>query len=463
MALTLYNTLSHTTETFTPREHNMVRLYACGPTVYDAAHIGNFRSYLLSDILVRTLSVSGYQVDFIQNITDVGHLVGDGDRGEDKMQLASTREKQSSKEIAERYFTQFREDAAKLNLIPPREWVRASDYIKEQIAFIEALETQGYTYRIDDGIYFDTSRSSDYTKLSGHKMEDLHTGARIEVNPQKRSPADFALWKFTPAGVERELEWDSPWGRGFPGWHIECSAMSSSCLGEDIDIHTGGVDSISPHHTNERAQNRARFDRETVRFWMHSEFLLVDGRKMSKSLGNAYTVTDLEERGFHPLSFRYFTLQAHYQQKLNFTWDALSAAQNAYERLLSTARSLIPHYTAQTPLPVAWEERLRRAWEDNLNMPLLLAETWTMLKDSSLSDGERASLLLYSDAILGFDFSTQSKEVPEEVLALARQRVNAREAEDWTLADELRAKIESLGYSLSDTAEGPRIERRLKS
>ncbi|KKW38714.1 MAG: Cysteine-tRNA ligase [Parcubacteria group bacterium GW2011_GWA1_54_88] len=371
-------------------------MYACGPTVYDAAHIGNFRTYLLADILLRTLTRAGYQVTYVQNITDVGHLMGDGDVGEDKVLEGARREGLSALEISQKYLALF---------------VEATEHINEQIAFIKALEEKGYAYHTSDGIYFDTFRFSHYGAPAGLDVGGLLEGARVPKNAEKKNATDFALWKFSqktsvpvlPVG-KRAMEWDSPWGVGFPGWHIECSAMSTHYLGEHFDIHMGGVDLLL-HHTNELAQNEARFGHSAVNYWVHNEFVLVDGKKMSKSLGNTYTMSDIEKRELSPLAYRYLTMQTHYRQQMNFNWDALTAANNARERLSRIVRD---------------------------------APSGGMAPEKSLA-------------------ASEEKEIPKEVRELARQREEARQDGDFSAADALRKKIRQLGYTVNDTLEGPKL------
>lgn len=462
MALKIYNTLSHSVEFFTPLAPNKATLYACGPTVYNAAHIGNFRTYLFVDTLVRALKNEGYSIDYIQNITDVGHLVGDGDVGEDKMSKAAREEHISASEIARRYTELFHEDTAKLDIIPPRQWVKASEHIADQITFIQELEKRGFVYTTSDGIYFDTAKVPDYGKLTGEDRSQLKEGARVEVNEEKHSPTDFALWKFSKEVGAREMEWESPWGIGFPGWHIECSVMSTKYLGESFDIHAGGADFIPLHHTNELAQNEARFGHETVRYWMHGEFLLVDGRKMSKSLGNTYTISDIEERGFEPLAFRYLTLNAHYRQKQNFTWESLEAAQHALERLRSSTHTLLSVEGAPE-LPPDLKQSIASTWQDDLNMPLLLARTWELLKDESLTPPLKKAALMYADTVLGLDLFAPPEDIPDEILALVRRRNEARDLGHFEESDRLREEIRARGYNLKDTKEGPGLTRKSSS
>ena len=324
MAIYLYNTLTRNRDLFESIQEGKVHMYSCGPTVYWFAHVGNLRTYIFSDILHRLFLYHGFDVVFVMNITDVGHLTDDADAGEDKMLLAMRREGKTAYEIAQFYTNSFFEDLGRLHILPASIYPRATDHIKEQVEMIRSLEQNGFTYRTSDGIYFDTSRLTSYGMLSRQRAEEKQTGIRVNIG-EKRSGTDFALWKFSPTDKQREMEWDSPWGKGFPGWHIECSAMSKKYLGIPFDIHTGGVDHIAVHHENEIAQTQGAQGCLEARFWMHADFLQVDGGKMSKSLGNLYTLDDLEKKGIHPLAYRYFVLQAHYRSKLNFTFEGLQS------------------------------------------------------------------------------------------------------------------------------------------
>ena len=460
MVLRLFNTLSRRVEDFIPLSPPRVSMYACGPTVYDAAHIGNFRTYLLADILLRTLTRAGYQVTYVQNITDVGHLMGDGDVGEDKVLEGARREGLSALEISQKYLALFVEDGAKLNIIPPAHWVKATEHINEQIAFIKALEEKGYVYHTSDGIYFDTFRFSHYGAPAGLDVGGLLEGARVPKNAEKKNATDFALWKFSqktsvpvlPVG-KRAMEWDSPWGVGFPGWHIECSAMSTHYLGEHFDIHMGGVDLLL-HHTNELAQNEARFGHSTVNYWVHNEFVLVDGKKMSKSLGNTYTMSDIEKRELSPLAYRYLTMQTHYRQQMNFNWDALTAANNARERLSRIVRDAPSGGMAPEKSLAAFDQKIC----NDLDTPGALEVLWSVCRQDSLSPAEKRAFALSADEVLGLGITkSEEKEIPKEVRELARQREEARQDGDFSAADALRKKIRQLGYTVNDTLEGPKL------
>lgn len=373
----LYNTLSRSKEEFIPIKPGKAGMYSCGPTVYNYAHIGNMRTYVFMDVLRRTLEAYGYKVKSVMNITDVGHLTSDADEGEDKMARAAQEQKKTPWEIAQYYTDVFFKDLQALNIKRPNLTPKATEHIKEMLDFVQALAARGYGYETDDGIYFDISKFPDYGKLSGNDLEAQLAGARVEVNQQKRHPADFALWKKAPK--EHIMQWESPWGMGYPGWHIECSAMSRKYLGDTFDLHTGGVDHIPVHHENEIAQSEALLGHPAVHYWMHGEFMMVDGGKMSKSLGNTYTISDLISRGYSPLAFRYLCLNAHYRSKLNFTWEAMSGAQVSYIRLLEGAyRHKNAPSSPQAALLAqdAWEQFLEAAGDD-LNIPKALGVAWT--------------------------------------------------------------------------------------
>lgn len=450
--LRLWNTATRSLEEFKPIKKGKVGMYACGPTVYNPATIGNLRMYVFEDVLKRSLELLGYNVRHVMNITDVGHLVGDGDMGEDKMEMAAAKAGKSAWDIAKMYEDRFVHDLERLNVIVPsgKDRPHATDFIKEQINLVKKLEKNGFTYRTSDGIYFDTSKFAEYGKLSGQKLEEKEAGARVEVNEEKYHPADFALWKFSPEGEKRQMEWESPWGVGFPGWHVECSAMSEKLLGQPFDIHCGGVDHISVHHENEIAQSEAAFGKPLANYWLHGEFLLVDGKRMGKSEGNAYTLDDLIEKGFDPLAFRYYCLGTHYRSKLNFTWEGLEGAQNALHKLRSEARSL--SVGTGTEIPSAFVEAL----EDDLNMPKALAAVWDMLKSGSTKE-EKAGMLAQMDRVLGLGLDEvigQSPDIPGEVKALAEERFIARQEKNWKRSDELREAIKSKGWIVEDTKDG---------
>ena len=461
MELKLYNTLSRKKEEFVPIGKE-VRMYSCGPTVYNYAHIGNLRTYVFMDLLRRILTYNGYRVKSVMNITDVGHLLSDADEGEDKMEKASREQKKTPYEIAAMYTEQFFKDIAALNIQRPTLTPRATENIAEMIEIVQELLKKGYAYEIDDGIYYSVDRFPEYGKLSGTKLEDNISGARVEVNTQKRNPADFALWK--KADKNHIMQWESPWGMSYPGWHIECSAMSKKYLGMPFDIHTGGVDHIPIHHENEIAQGEALTGQKNVNYWMHSEFMLVDGGKMSKSLGNTYTVTQLKEKGYQPLDFRYLCLNTHYRQKLNFTFESLDGAKAAYERL---CRHLLQHKAGTETVPQEvlsrYEQEFHEAINDDLNVPMAMGVLWKLLKEPKSK--QVYDLAVRMDAVFGLNFAELQPEkepavsAPENVRALAEQRKAARAEKNWAESDRLRAEIAALGYAVKDTKDGYELSK----
>ena len=457
----LYNTLTRKLEAFHPIKPKQVSMYACGPTVYWFAHIGNLRAYVFSDVLRRTLRADGFDVTLIMNITDVGHLTDDADNGEDKMLVAMRREGKTAYEIAKFYEKAFYRDLERLNIEPATKFVRATDHIDDQVKMIQQIEKNGFTYQTSDGVYFDTSKLEDYGRLSGQKLEDKKAGARIEVG-EKRHAADFALWKFSPVDSKREMEWKSPWGVGFPGWHIECSAMSRKYLGVPFDIHTGGIDHIPVHHENELAQTEAADGVLEANTWMHSEFVTVDGGKMSKSLGNIYTIDDLVKRGYDPIAYRYFALGAHYRTKLNFTFEALEAAQNAFSRLRETVRT----WDAPGKIGCAeYEKKFAEAMDDDLNTPKALAVVWDLVSDANLSTSAKATTLLRFNKVLGLGleaFVGKLVAVPDEILSIVEAREQARTKKELKESDRLRDEMQANGFLVEDTPHGPVVRNVVK-
>jgi len=457
----LYNTLSKQKEEFKPLSGNEVRMYSCGPTVYMFAHIGNLRAYIFADILRRVLKFNGYDIKHVMNITDVGHLRSDADEGEDKMIKSAREQKKTPWEIAEYYTEVFLDDTKKLNIERPEIICKATEHIPEMIEFVEGLVEKGYGYEINDGIYYDISKFNEYGKLSGVTLEDQLAGARVEVNDEKRNPSDFALWK--KAEKEHIMQWASPWGQGYPGWHIECSAMSRKYLGEQFDIHTGGVDHIPIHHENEIAQSQGLIGKQPVMYWAHGEFLLVDGGKMSKSLGNTYTVAQLEERGFDPLAFRLFTFNAHYRSKLNFTWESLKSAQNSLENI---RQGIIAHLNGNESIDENEIQELKQefvdAISDDLNIPNAMAVVWKIIKEPRKSKQFR-ELLIDFDKVLALELDKvaekKEEELPAKVLELMDQRQEARANKDWKRSDEIRDKIKELGYVIEDAAQGAKVKK----
>ena len=461
----LYNTLTRAKDEFAPIDPPNVGLYTCGPTVYNYAHIGNLRTYVFEDVLKRALARSRFHVKHVMNITDVGHLTSDADTGEDKMELGARRENKSAWEIAKFYTEAFRQDCARLNILPPDVVCKATDHIPEMIALVSRLEAKGFTYRLADGIYFDTARFPAYGAMARLDIEGLEAGARVEVVEGKRNPTDFALWKLSPAGSKRQMEWDSPWGRGFPGWHIECSAMSIKHLGEQFDIHCGAVDHIAVHHTNEIAQAEAATGKSPwVRWWVHGEFLILDKGKMAKSGGGFITLDAVVKQGFDPLAYRYFLLQAHYRSQLMFSWEGLGAARNGLVNLRETLLAFSAKDQPAAKPPAEYAARFDEAVADDLNMPRALAALWEALKDERLSAAEKLALAAHAEPVLGLGLDRVEAErpvaVPPEIEGLARRRAEARRKKDFAAADLLRKELAAQGYEVEDRPGGQWAVRR---
>lgn len=461
----LYNTLSRTIETLHPLAPPKVTMYTCGPTVYDHLQIGNWTTFVRWDTLYRILKRSGLEPEWYMNITDVGHLVSDADEGEDKLERGAKREKKTAWQIAEFYTQDFLRGLDELNIAISRKHLpKATQHIEEQIALIETLEQKGYTYVIDDGVYFDTSKYADYGKLGDIPLDKLKPGARIKTNPQKRQPQDFALWKFSPKNHRRDMEWDSPWGKGFPGWHIECSAMSMKYLGPTIDIHGGGIDLIPTHHNGEIAQSEAATGKPFVRLWVHSHFLTVKGTKLSKSLHNSFTLEDIKKKGFEPRDFRLFVLQSHYRSEADFSWEALSAARNRLRNLQGMADLRFQITEGGGDLEAGMfkqaQAAIQAALEDDLNTPRALEIVSSLegqLNAALVNAEAKAPFMDFLQALddwfgLGLlasdDLSTAQK-------ALVEKREQARAAKDWQTADEMRAKLHEEGIEIRDTAHKP--------
>lgn len=458
----LYNTLKRKIEPFIPIQAGKVGLYTCGPTVYHYAHIGNLRTYLFEDILRRTLELNGYEVTHVMNITDVGHLTDDGDNGEDKMEAGAAREHKTVWEIADFYTKGFQQDMDNLNIHPPHIWCKATDHIPEQIDMVKTLENKGFTYTTHDGVYFDTSKLEDYGKLAKLDIAGLAAGKRVGAG-EKKHATDFALWKFSPSTSsgqpKRLMEWESPWGKGFPGWHIECSAMSLKYLGEEFDIHCGGIDHIPVHHTNEIAQNEAAVGHQTVNYWLHGEFLLTNDDRMGKSKGNFLTLQSLQKQGYEPLVYRYFVLGGQYRSKLNFTFEALNGAAAALQKL----RHAMALCDEPTEIDTLTMEKFMNAMNDDLNTPQALAVLWDMMR-SQMDPGKKLATLFEMDIILGLNLASWFTEhteiqanIPLHIMDLLDQRETARAQQDWSLADTLRDEIIQQGYTIEDTETGPRI------
>ena len=485
----LFNSLTRKKEIFEPINSPNVGMYTCGPTVYDYATIGNFRSYLTADILYRSLQFFGYQVTYIMNLTDVGHLtgdnLGDADLGKDRVEESAKIQGKTAWDIAKFYTEAFLKDFEALNMKLPKVFSKATDHITEQIELIKRLEVNGLTYKINDGIYFDTTQ---FEKTTGKKygelsdLDKIKEGARVEVNPEKKNARDFALWKFSPKDVKRQMEWESPWGTGFPGWHIECSAMSMKYLGEGfdpfgkfrvngeqsrtIDIHTGGEDLRQTHHPNEIAQAEGATGKPFVKYWLHTTFLQVDGKRMGKSLGNAYTLTDIEKKGYEPLALRYLFLNTHYKEPLNFTWDSLTSASTTLVKLREytisfrdSNRTILSNEKGQKI--EHFEEAFRKAIGDDLNTPRALAVLWEGLK-SNIPSEDKYDMALSFDEVLGLGLNKISQVkliIPEEINKLVAQRESLRKEGRFEDADEIRKTIEKLGFEIKDTSGGTIIKK----
>lgn len=458
----LFNTLTRKLEYFEPQIPGEVSLYTCGQTVYDYAHIGNYATYIRWDTLVRTLQESGYSVDWVMNITDVGHLVSDADEGEDKLEKGAKREGKTAWEIAEFYGNDFVEGLGKLNFLAPTHLVKATGHIAQQIEVIKKLETKNYTYIIDDGVYFDTSKLSDYGKLTGQKQSELKAGARVEVNTQKRSPSDFALWKFAPKNKKRDMEWDSPWGKGFPGWHVECSAMAMKYLGETIDIHAGGVDHIPVHHTNEIAQSEAATGKPFSRVWLHANHIMVNNAKIAKSTGNGITLHQLAKKGYDPLDLRMLYLQSHYRKQASFTFGALDAARQQRQNLQAFADLRFQIIEGGELHEISFTETKKIMLvelQNDLHTPEALAALHA-LADSAQTyliapEAKEAfeDLIAFLDRVFGLRLG-ESKDISIEQKQIIENRVTARAQKDFAIADELRVLLERQGVAVRDTPIG---------
>lgn len=477
--LKIFSSLTKSVEEFVPNDPKEVKVYTCGPTVYSYPTIGNWRTYVMSDLVNRVLTLEGYKVDFVMNLTDVGHLtgdnLGDADTGEDRLEKAAAKEQKTAWDIAKFYGDDFVESYGKLNLTKPMIFSKATDHIKEQIELVEKIEKAGFAYKINDGIYFDVaayeSKGNTYGELSN--LEEIKAGARVEINTEKKDQRDFALWKFSPANTKRDMEWESPWGVGFPGWHIECSAMSMKYLGEQLDIHIGGEDLKSTHHPNEIAQTESVTGKKPFsKYWMHGAFLLVDGGRMGKSLGNAYTLHDIMAKKYSPIALRYYYMTTNYRKQMNFTWDGLDSASNAYLKLRRDFKALEFNVDEDVNIfakDVDMGEEMKKfkdefvaAIEDDLNMPVALSVMWTALKSESLKDWEKRRLVKNFDKILGLYLGGEfekKQEIPEEIMELMKKREEMRKSKNWEQSDALRVEIESLGYKISDFADGVNIEK----
>ncbi|MGH8068384.1 MAG: cysteine--tRNA ligase [Candidatus Entotheonellia bacterium] len=457
MTLQLFDTYTRSVRHFELLRPPEVGLYTCGPTVYDYAHLGNLRTYIFEDLLRRVLEFNGYRVKHVMNLTDVGHLVSDADTGEDKMEKGARRTGKSAWEIAEFYTQVFKDDLEHLNILEPTIWCRATDHIPEQIETIQCIEAKGFTYRTSDGIYFDTAKLPTYGYLARLDIKGLQAGMRVDMG-EKRHPTDFALWKFSSPDQQRQMEWESPWGVGFPGWHIECSAMSTKYLGPFFDIHCGGEDHISVHHTNEIAQTTACHGTRLANFWLHGHFLQLGDAKMAKSTGDFLRLQTVVERGYDPLAYRFFCLSAHYRATLNFTWEGLDGAATALHRLRTAAHE----WGSAEAVDVGYVDRFRAQINDDLNLPRAVALTWELAKSELPASTKKATLLQF-DRVLGLhlaDWQPMEAVVPEAIVVLVQQRQQARVERRWRDADALREEVKAAGYDIDDTPQGPRIRSR---
>ncbi|MBU1204141.1 MAG: cysteine--tRNA ligase [Nanoarchaeota archaeon] len=462
MPIKLYNTLTRKKEEFRPRKKGKANIYTCGPTVYWYQHIGNLRSYIFSDILKKVLSYNHFKTRQVMNVTDVGHLTSDADTGKDKIEEAARKEGKNAQEIADYYLNIFKKDLKKLNISKPDIWAKATDHIKEQIELIKKLEKKGFTYKTKDGLYFDTSKLKDYGKLARLNIKGLKAGKRISIR-EKKNKTDFALWKFSEKPGTRQQEWNSHWGVGFPGWHIECSAMSIKYLGEQFDIHTGGEDHISVHHTNEIAQSESATGKKPwVKYWLHGAFLVFRGEKVSKSKGGLYTLSQLEKQNFESLSYRYLCLNTHYKKRLEFSIKSLESAQNTFNKLKNIITELKTKKDSKGNTK-EYREKFLNAINDDLNIPKALGIFWNALKDKNLGSRQKYELALEFDKIFGLSLkelkSQTPQTIPKEIQQLAEQRQKARAQKDFTASDKLRKKLQSLGYTIEDTKKGPFVKK----
>ncbi len=458
----LYDTLSRQKTEFVPLRPGRVGIYTCGPTVYMYAHIGNFRAYVFSDTLRRVLEYLGYQVEHVMNITDVGHLTSDGDTGEDKLEKGARASGRTPEEIARFYEAAFWQDADRLNILRPTRVCRATEHISDMIELIKRIEANGFAYKTSVGLIFDTGKYPDYARLARLNLAEQQAGARVAVDPERRNPADFALWITNQPN--HLMQWDSPWGRGFPGWHIECSAMSIKYLGEEFDIHTGGIDHVPVHHTNERAQNFAATGKEVVRRWMHNAFLTIGDARMGKSEGNLITLSELAERGFSPAAFRYLCHTALYRMPLSYTVESITSARNSLAGLVEFGRNAQTWPTKDTDWTSGYRTEFEAAIADDLNIPQALATVWSVVKEGNKRQDRAAwQTLLDFDRVLGLGLDrlvAGQAEVPSEVVELARQREAARQTKNWPESDRLRQLIAEKGFLVEDTPQGFRLKPR---
>lgn len=462
MSFYLYNTMTRNKEEFIPANKNKVGMYTCGPTVYNYAHIGNLRTYIFEDALKKSLEYVGYKVKHVMNVTDVGHLQSDGDEGEDKMALGASREHKTVWEIAKFYEDAFFEDCKKLNVKRPTVVCRATEHIEDMIKFVQKLEERGYTYESNGNVYFEIDKFEDYTKLANLSIDELEAGSRIEIDPNKKNPLDFVLWFTNSKFSNQIMQWDSPWGRGFPGWHLECSTMSIKYLGENIDIHCGGIDHIPVHHTNEIAQSEAALGHKWVNYWVHGEFLVLDGGKMSKSSGDFLTVSKLEEEGFSPLDYRYFCLQSKYRKQLVFSFESLKDAQNGYKALKKKIGTILTNIdeinNMNKELISGYQEKFKTQISDDLNIANAFTVLNEVIKDGELNNKEKAFLIEDFDKVFSLNLMTIEKEaieVDEKLINhLIEERNIARKEKNYKRSDEIRAQLLEMNIEVLDSKEG---------
>ncbi len=462
MSFYVYNTMTRNKEEFVPYKEGKVGMYTCGPTVYNYAHIGNLRTYIFEDVLKKSLEYVNYKVKHVMNVTDVGHLQSDSDEGEDKMALGASREHKTVWEIAKFYEDAFFEDCKKLNIKRPTIVCRATDHIQEMIDFIKKLEEKGYTYVSNGNVYFEIDKFEDYTKLANLSIDELEAGSRIEIDPNKKNPLDFVLWFTNSKFSNQIMQWESPWGKGFPGWHLECSAMSVKYIGEYLDIHCGGVDHVPIHHTNEIAQSEGALGHKWVKYWMHAEFLVEDGGKMSKSTGDFLTVSRLEEEGYSPLDYRYFCLQSKYRRQLMFSFESLSDARNGYKKLKERIATILTAINKDDVInsekTSEYKEKFASYISDDLNIANAFTVLFDVLKDNELNNKEKAMLIEDFDKVFSLDLMTVEKQatnVDEELInRLIIERAEARASKNWARADEIRNEFIAMNIELLDTKEG---------
>lgn len=463
--------MSRKLEEFKPLVEGKMGFYTCGPTVYWDSHIGNMRTIVNSDIIKRVFIENGYNVTHVMNFTDVGHLTSDGDTGDDKMEKGAARENISVWDVAQKYINNFLHDADLLNIIRPTHTPRATDYIAEQIDLVKKLEELGYTYEIPgDGIYYDVSKFANYGALGGQKLSEMRGGARID-DSGKRNSADFALWKYSPTDTKRQMEWDSPWGVGFPGWHAECSAMGMKLLGDHFDLHVGGQEHAKVHHSNEIAQSEPIVGTPWVSYWVHFEWLMLKDGKMSKSAGTAYTVRTLVERGYDPMAYRFLLLQSHYRQPLEFSFESLDAAATGYKNIVRKVADILSSNTQgelDKELYDTWHDKILSPASDNFKTAESLVVIQELLKDSSVNPATKLALFEFVDRLLGLQFidrakklvALESESAPDEIVALAAARADAKANKDWATADALRAQIDAAGWSILDSKDGYKIVKK---